>query len=141
MVIKINELSAGVNLPEASRKVNQESVKLYAAAVRDFNPIHLDPEFARKAGLEGTIAHGMLVLAYMSSYMTDNFGTDWLEGGSLSVRFKAPARPGDILKIGSKINKLEKQDGYTIASCSVVCRNQLGEDVILGDTRVRIKES
>jgi 3-hydroxybutyryl-CoA dehydratase len=141
MPLKLNELNTAMDLPEASRTVVQENVKLYAEAVRDFNPIHLDEAFARKAGLEGTIAHGMLVLAYVSAYMTDNFGTDWLTGGGLNIRFKAPARPGDTIKISGKITKMENQDGYILIYCSIVCRNQAGEDVILGDTKVRIKES
>jgi 3-hydroxybutyryl-CoA dehydratase len=140
MPLKLSELNTAMDLPETSRQVTQEHIKLYAEASRDFNPIHLDVEFARKAGLKGTIAHGMLVLAYVSSYMTDNFGTDWLTGGGLNIRFKTPARPGDTIKIGGKITKLEKHDVYILASCNIFCRNQSGEDVILGDTKVRIKD-
>lgn len=140
MTIKLDDLNIGMNLSEAKKPVFQENINLYAAASGDFNPIHIDPEFAQKTELGGTVAHGMLVLSYVSEYMTDNFGLDWLTGGTLNVRFKAPARPGNTLSISGKITKLEKQDGFTIVFCDVLCQDQQNEVVIIGDTKVRIKE-
>ena len=140
MLLQSRGLQAGMALPEINREVTQENINQYAAASRDFNPIHLDVAFARQAGLAGTIAHGMLVLAYVSTYMTELFGGDWLTGGGLNIRFKAPARPGDNLKISGNIIGIDEQDSGTVVSCNIFCRNQDGDDVILGDTKVRIKE-
>jgi acyl dehydratase len=135
---KPDELKAGTNLPELKREVKQENINLYAAASGDFNPIHLDPEFARKSGLDGTIAHGMLILSYISEFMTRSFDQDWLTDGSLSARFKAPARPGDIIIVSGKVTAARKEDGYISVNCDVLCRNQRGEPVIVCETKVRV---
>ena len=135
---RLPELKAGLNLSEIKKDIRQEDINLYAGASRDFNPIHIDAEFARKTPLGGTIAHGMLVLAYVSQMMTDAFGHSWLAGGSLNVRFKAPARPGDVVTVSGQIRKLEKGDSRTIVDCEVLCRNQNGEAIITGEARVEV---
>jgi 3-hydroxybutyryl-CoA dehydratase len=137
--VKLEELSVGTVLPELQRRVTQERINLYAAASGDYNPIHLDPDFARKSGLDGTIAHGMLVLAYISEFMTANFGQAWLTGGSLGARFKAPARSGDTITVNGRVTSVEKEAGYTLISCEVFCRNQPGEAVINCETKVKVK--
>ena len=74
MGLKSRDLNIGANLPELKRRVTQEHINLYASASGDFNPIHIDPEFAKKTSLGGTVAHGMLVMAYLSEFMTESFG-------------------------------------------------------------------
>jgi 3-hydroxybutyryl-CoA dehydratase len=131
---------AGTSLPEINKQVTQEDINLYARAAKDFNPIHIDPEFARKTPLGGTVAHGMLVLAYISQMMTEGFGFNWLTAGSLSVRFKAPARPGDRLRILGKVEKVDSLDGRTLVTSGVSCLNQAGEIVVTGEAKVRLTE-
>lgn len=138
-VLNLGELSIGMSLPELKRLVTQEHINLYAEASQDFNPIHIDPEFARQAGLDGTIAHGMLILAYISEFMTNSFGQSWLTSSKLSTRFKAPARPGDTVTVSGKITKIQKEDGLTSIYCYVSCQNQQDEAVIVGETRVNLK--
>ncbi len=139
MVLKISELQIGQNLPELKKNITQEDINLYAKASRDFNPIHIDEEFARKTPAGGTIAHGMLILAYVSQMMTEAFGISWLTGGRFNVRFKSPARPGDTVTIQGNIKKLQKDGEQTTISCDVQCSNQEGEIVITGEAIVRIK--
>jgi 3-hydroxybutyryl-CoA dehydratase len=137
-MLKIKELNIGQDLPNSVRRVNQEHINLYAAASKDNNPIHIDQEFAKKTGLGGTVAHGMLILAYVSAYMTDNFGLNWLNSGLINIRFKSPARPGDTLQISGKITGLENNEAYKTIRCDILCQNQQGEPVIVGETKVRI---
>ena len=131
--MKLSELKEGMALPEITKTVTQQNINLYAEASQDFNPVHLDEEFARKSGLDGTIAHGMLILAYVSEMMTAAFGKSWLTGGKLDVRFKAPARPGETVTVSGKITKLEKSNGQTTITCSVLCNNGKGEAIITGE--------
>jgi len=138
MALTLHELTTGMSLPELNRLVTQEHVNLYAEASRDFNPIHLDPEFGKKMGLGGTVAHGMLILAYLSAYMTAHFGLGWLTAGTLNIRFKAPARPGDVISITGKITSMEPDNGFTSICCDVLCHNQNNEAVIVGETKVRM---
>ena len=137
---KLAELSEGINLPELKKIVTQDNINLYAEASRDFNPIHIDEEFAKGTPLGGTIAHGMLILAYVSQMMSAAFGKDWLAGSRLNVRFKAPARPGDTLTVGGKISRIERNEGQTLIHCYVLCQNQNGDSIITGETSVRVEK-
>ena len=131
--LQLSELREGLALPELTKPVTQQNIKLYAEASQDFNPVHLDEEFARKSGLEGTIAHGMLILAYVSEMMTGAFGKMWLTGGKLDIRFKAPTRPGETVTVSGKITKLKKNGGQTTVTCSILCSNSKGEAIITGE--------
>ena len=139
MSLNLNELNIGAELPPVKRRVTQEHINQYASASGDFNPIHIDPEFARNTHLGGTVAHGMLVLAYVSEFMLENFRNDWLTGGSLSARFKGAAYPEDIITLSGKITSMEKEGDFTLIDCEVLCRNQKDEPVIICSTKVRVK--
>ncbi len=132
------EFEEGMSLPELIKVVRQEKIDLYAEASKDFNPIHIDEDFAKKTPLGGTIAHGMLILAYISQMMTAAFGRDWLSGGKLDVRFKLPARPGDTITVSGEIQRVEKIEGRSLVRCAVGCHNQHGEPVITGEATERV---
>ena len=137
---RLSELKEEMELPEITKLITQRNINLYAEASLDFNPIHINEEFARKSGLGGTIAHGMLILAYVSEMMMTAFGKRWLTGGKLDVRFKAPARPGDTITVSGKITKLEKGEGQTTIHYSVLCSNEKGEAVITGEAILAVPE-
>jgi 3-hydroxybutyryl-CoA dehydratase len=107
-------------------------INRYADASGDHNPIHVDPEFARGTPMGGTIAHGMLVLASLSEMMTAAFGASWLNGGKLDVRFRAPARPGDVITARSRLTG--EKDGVLKYAVEVV--NQAEELLISGTAEV-----
>ncbi|MBE9512661.1 MAG: MaoC family dehydratase [Chloroflexi bacterium] len=129
----------GDSLPSVVKHVTQQEINLYAEASGDFNPIHIDETFAAKTPLGGTIAHGMLILAYASEMMTKAFGKSWLEGGKLSVRFKAAARPQDTITTSGKIDSIEFKEGISYVNCSLECCNQKGEVVITGGAVVKLQ--
>ncbi|MBP1706972.1 MAG: MaoC domain protein dehydratase [Chloroflexi bacterium] len=137
--IPLDKLKVGQSLPELRKRVTQENINLYARASGDYNPIHIDEEFARKTPAGGTIAHGMLILAYASQVMTEAFGKSWLTGGRFNVRFKAPARPGDTITVEAKIRNVQSDIEQTTVSCDVLCSNQKGETVISGEAVVRVR--
>lgn len=129
----ITEIQEGKALDPVVKHITQEQINLYAEASGDFNPIHVDESFAVKTPFGGTIAHGMLNLAYVSEMMTSAFDGNWLSGGKLRARFKESARPGDTLTIDGRIDSIEQKDGVSYANCSFECRNQKGEIVVAGE--------
>jgi acyl dehydratase len=137
-VVKLSDLNEGFSLPGIHRLVTQEDINLYAAASGDYNPIHIDAEFARKTPAGGTIAHGMLILSYISQMMTGCFERSWLTGGGLNVRFRTPARPGDTITVSGVVKKMEQSESGTLIYCDVLCANQNGETVINGEVKVSI---
>ncbi len=134
------EFYAGESLPSLVKNITQEKINLYAEASGDFNPIHIDESFAAQTPLGGTIAHGMLILAYVSEAMAQAFGKSWFSGGRLSVRFKAPARPGETVTVSSKINSIEDKDNVSYANCSVECRNDKNEEIVVGEATVKLSK-
>ena len=135
---ELSDIHQGDSLPSVVKQITQKDINRYAEASGDFNPIHIDKSFAAKTPLGGTIAHGMLILAYVSEMMTGAFGESWVEGGKLSVRFKAPARPGDTITTSGKIDSIEHKEGVAYVNCSVESCNQKGETVITGGAVVKL---
>jgi 3-hydroxybutyryl-CoA dehydratase len=116
-----------------ARVVTQERIDAYADASGDHNPIHVNPEFARSTPFDGTIAHGMLVLALIGEMMRAAYGDAWSTNGKLKVRFKAPTRPGDMVTASAVLTK-ESTDGMEY---TVQCASQSGEVLIEGRASVR----
>jgi 3-hydroxybutyryl-CoA dehydratase len=124
-----------VNGPEVApvtRRLTQAMLNAYADASGDHNPIHIDEAFARTTAMGGTIAHGMLVLSLISEMMAVAFGERWLASGSLDVRFRAPARPGDT--VTARAAQQEAKDGRL--RYAVECVSQTGEALITGTAEV-----
>jgi len=133
----LTEIQEGKALNSVVKHITQDNINLYAEASGDFNPIHIDKSFATRTPLGGTIAHGMLSLAYVSEMMTSAFGKNWLSEGKLRAKFKEPARPGDTLTIDGKINCIEQKDDVSYANCTFNCRNQKGEMIVTGEAIVK----
>lgn len=124
------------SLPKLRKVITQDQINLYAKASGDFNPIHLDPDFAASSSFGQIVAHGMLVLAFLSEMMTTAFGSVWLESGHLKVRFRGPAYPGDEITTFGDISKvLDFEEGQRTVFV-IGCHNQKGEDLITGEASV-----
>lgn len=128
-------MAVGQSLPRLTKLVTQEQLHSYANASGDHNPLHLDPDFAARTQFGGTIAHGMLILAFASEMLTATFGREWIEGGRLKVRFRAPARPGDEVTTAGTVTRI---DGSHV-TCEIECRNSAGEVLLSGEAGVNLK--
>ena len=133
-------MNVGQQINPVSKRITQEKINKYARASGDFNPLHLDEEFARKTMFKGTIAHGLLSVAYISEMMTNWLGDDWLEGGELEVTFLLPVRPGDVITAGGRVIECVRTGPATKVVCEVYCKNQRDEMVIKGTTSCLVKK-
>jgi acyl dehydratase len=68
--------------PEPSTR---ENLAAYAEASGDSNPLHLDADFARQAGFDDLVVHGMLGMAHLGRLLTDHFAAERLR--AFEVRF------------------------------------------------------
>ncbi len=98
----------------------------YAGASGDFNPIHTIDEEAKKAGLPGVIAHGMLTAATMglpfSPYLEHGYARE------LRARFSAPVFVGDELAVGGRVSGAEEREKGTLYSFEMYARR--GEEEV-----------
>ena len=137
----MKEFSKGDVFLLSAKLVTQEMINRYADAAEDYNPLHVDPEFAKTTRYGGTIAHGMLSMAFIQELMIRTFGRDWLESGTIEVSFMAPVHPGDIITTEAKVMKAVPVEGaeHTLkARMQVLCLNGNQEKVIKGTTEVTV---
>ena len=126
--------AAGDELPPLTRAVSQTVINRYAEVSGDHNPLHTEEEFAATTQFGGTIAHGMLVLAYLSEMLTGAFAERWAGGGRLKARFRAPARSGDMVTASGRVTRVENG---TIR-CEAECRNQAGDVLVSAEVQVPV---
>lgn len=133
-------MEKGDSLPTVEKMVTQERIEMYARASGDFNPIHIDHEFAASTQFGGAIAHGMMVAATISEMMSFAFGRNWPESGSMKIRFRSPVKPGQRIAAQGNVRRVDVSDGVRRVSCSVSVVKDDGEVAISGQTEVRIVE-
>jgi len=127
--VSYDEVSVGDEIPPLSVELNQMMLWMYAGASGDFNPIHVDKEFATQVGLGGTIAHGLSSMGRLGHCLNDWLG----DPGALKrfkVRFSAPAKPGDTITFWGKVVDKKEEDGKRLVFLEVGARNQDGVPVL-----------
>jgi acyl dehydratase len=95
----------------------------YAGASGDFNPIHIDEEFARSVGLPGRILHGLWSMAQVARAHTEAFGGP-ASLQALSVEFRGMGVPEHELRVQGRVT--EVQDGIV----------RTAAEATQGDTRI-----
>ena len=131
------QLRIGENLTPLVKKMTQDKINKYVSAAEDYNPLHVDIEFAKKTPFKGTIAPGFQYMAYISELMAREFGEGWYIGGILDVRLFKPVRPDDWLFTRAKIVDKKQENEEKIVICEVRITNQNNEDVIVGTAEAR----
>jgi acyl dehydratase len=89
----------------------------YAGASGDFNPIHVDEEFAKQVGLPGRILHGLWTMAQVARAHTDAAGgPDRLK--RLSVQFRGMGRLGEEIVVTGTVREVE--DGLAVVESEAI---------------------
>jgi 3-hydroxybutyryl-CoA dehydratase len=133
------DLSIGMSA-EISRTVSSDDIDQFASAVGDFNPIHVDEEWAQQTRFKGRIAHGMLTGGLISSVL----GTRLPGLGTVYVRqtleFHAPVRPGTVVNSRVCITRLDPTRNRVYLDTTCICEGTTvlsGEAVLLVKSRAR----
>lgn len=82
----------------------------YAGASGDFNPIHIDADFAKAVGLPGSILHGLYVMGLVARAATDATGGDPRSLKRLSVQFRGMSLPEHEIVVSGEVRD---DDGET----------------------------
>jgi 3-hydroxybutyryl-CoA dehydratase len=113
-------------------KITEDIVNNFAIISQDFNPIHLDEEYAKKSIFQKKITHGMLLGSYISGLIANEYpgeGSIYLEQ---SLSFKNPCFIGDEVEV---IVELIYQENYKYKLSTKVLRKDIilveGEALIL----------
>ena len=108
MVLRLKDLSVGDALPSLDRIVIARDVKAYADAGGDQNPLHQDDAFARSAGFDGIVAHGMFTMGHMAACLTRWAGEE-ATVTRISAQFRSPVYMDDRITAGGRIRKIDRE--------------------------------
>lgn len=82
----------------------------YAGASGDFNPIHVDDEFARSGGLPGRILHGLWTMAMTAKAANAALGGDPRQLAELSVQFRGMGFPEQPIRITGRVTRADDHE-------------------------------
>jgi len=99
----MEELKVGDQVPELRVTPDKYLPHRYAGASGDFNPIHIDPEFAKAVGLPGMILHGLYMMALVARANAALAGGDPRALKRLSVQFRGMGAPEQEIVVSGKV--------------------------------------
>ncbi len=102
---ELTELREGDPIPVLKVTPDRYLPHRYAGASGDFNPIHIDPEFAKQVGLTGNILHGLWMMAQVARAHTEAAGGDPRALRRLSVQFRGMGFPEQELVISATVKE------------------------------------
>jgi acyl dehydratase len=116
--------------------VSRLTLALYCGASGDHNPIHVDTDFARSAGLPDVITHGMLSMAWLGRALTN-----WVPQAAIreySVRFASMTRVADTITCRGEVTEKFEVNGERRVRLSLTTTNADGQIKLAGDAVVAV---
>jgi len=118
------------------KTITEADINMFAEVSGDYNPVHVNEDYAKKTLFRGRIAHGALSQAFLSAAMAKLPGlTIFL---SQSIKFLGPVRIGDTITAIAEVTAARKDKG--IVTLKNTCVNQKGETLVEGEAGVRLYE-
>jgi acyl dehydratase len=119
--LEVGDRLPALHLPPLTRV----QLAVYCGASGDHNPVHVDSDFAREAGLGDVIAHGMLIMAWMGRCLTDQVEQARIRG--FETRFTAMTRVGDAITCEAEVAEKLLEAGEQRLRLALRAFDQRGE--------------
>lgn len=131
-------VAIGDTLPSlTTAPISRATLALFAGASGDHNPMHIDLDVARSAGMKDVFAHGMLSMAYLGRLLTN-----WVPQQAIrqfSTRFQAITWPNEVLTCTGTIVEKWQQDGDKLVRLEIVAANDGGEVKLSGQALIALR--
>jgi acyl dehydratase len=130
--VRVGDVLPEMRLPA----VDRTTLAIFAGASGDLNPIHIDIDFARRAGIPDVFAHGMLGMAWLGRFLTQ-----WRPQSHLrrfDVRFMGITHLGNQPVLTGRVLETLSRGENQLARVQVEMRNQHGEVKIQGEALVAL---
>ncbi len=114
------------NLVQVNFVVMAADIRRYAEITQDYNPLHLDPEFAATTAYGRPIAHGTMTLSLIWTALMRTFDVHRACDFAIDIKFTKPVFEGDALLAGG-VRTAETPLAY-----EVFVKNEAGEAVVVG---------
>lgn len=135
--ITYDQIKVGDALPFfETEPISRLTLALYCGASGDHNPIHVDTDFAKAAGVGDVFAHGMLSMAYLGRLLTN-----WVPQSALreyGVRFVAVTQVGAKVRCEGRVTEKFEQDGERRVRVELSTTDQNGQTKLSGDAVVAL---
>lgn len=132
--VPFDELTVG-DSAEAGKTISESDVYLFAGVTGDFNPLHVDEEYAKRTPFGSRVAHGPLTLSLCAGLL----GTELPGLGTIAisnyVEYKAPVYIGDTIRTRVEVAGLDEERGR--ATMAITWKNQDGTEVASGQMIVK----
>jgi acyl dehydratase len=115
------DLNVGDPIPDLKVTPDKYLTHRYAGASGDFNPIHIDPEFAKAVGLPGTILHGLYMMGLVARANAAVAGGDPRALKRLSVQFRGMGAPETEIVVSGTVKSV---DGDTVVIDTVAAQGE-----------------
>jgi 3-hydroxybutyryl-CoA dehydratase len=119
-----------------SKQITDSVVRAFAELSGDYNPIHLDEEFAAKTRFGKRIAHGMISGALISAVLGYEFKERKIVYLSQTLKFTAPVFLDDTVTATATVKNI--REDKPIVTLETICANQNGETVVKGEAVVMV---
>ena len=133
----MSDIQVGTEIPALELPpISRFTLALYAGASGDHNPIHIDSDFAKKAGMPDVFAHGMLSMAYLGRMLTN-----WQPQAKLRKfgnKFAAITHLQDAISCKGQVVELLDLNGETLARCEIQAVKKSGEQTLVGEALVAL---
>ena len=137
MDISFDTVQPGDTLPPLELPpISRTTLALYACASGDHNPIHIDIDFARRAGMPDVFAHGMLSMAWLGRMLTG-----WTAQRNLrefGVRFTAVTQVGERITCTGRVAEKFERDGERLVRVEVQTANEAGAVKLAGEALIAL---
>ena len=140
MVVSLQNMQAGEQLPEIRLgPISRTMLALYAGSSGDHNPIHIDLDYARTAGLPDVFVHGMLSYGVLAQVVTRWAGISRLR--SFSARFVSVTQVHDVITCSGTVAERFDQEGEARVRVTVIATAQDGRQTLAGEAIVSINQA
>lgn len=131
----IEDLEIGMSR-EVTHQVSEQDVDDFARISGDYNPLHMDEEYAKNTPFGGRIAHGAMTASYCSAILGNEIPGPGAIFMSLELKFRAPVRIGDTVLARAEVGEINTRRRFVVmvVTCTVE-----GKVVAKGKAGVMVK--
>lgn len=134
---EVNALAVGMSLPAlVLPPLSRVALALYAGASGDHVPLHIDQDYARRAGMPDVFGHGMLTAAWLGRLLTNWVRQEQIR--SLACRFVGITHLQNILHCNGRVIEYLEQDGERRARIEIRAVNQYGDKKVVGEAVIAL---
>ena len=133
--LNLDDIKVGM-AREFSVSIDEEMVERFANLSGDFNPLHMDEDYAKNTKFQKRVVHGMLLASFFSRLVGMHLPGKKALYLLQNLKFKNPAFIGDQLKVTGRVTSVSEQ--LKIITMETTILNSKGQTLVEGEAKVTI---